>query len=113
VGKRKTIVIVAEGAHDSALTPITAEGVKTVLAEQLGLDTRVTQLGHTQRGGLPVALDRIFPTLQGFEAVDALLDATPETPSYMIGMKENVVVRVPLMEAVKMVRARVAVARSR
>jgi 6-phosphofructokinase 1 len=60
IGKRKTIVIVAEGAHDSDLNPINAEHVKTVLAEQLGLDTRVTCLGHTQRGGRPCALDRIL-----------------------------------------------------
>ena len=38
------------------------------------------------------------------EAVNALLDATPETPSYMIGIQESKVTRVPLMEAVKMVR---------
>lgn len=37
------------------------------------------------------------------DAVDALLEATPDTPSYMIGMQEHRVRRVPLMEAVKMV----------
>jgi 6-phosphofructokinase 1 len=60
VGKRKTIVIVAEGAHDADLNPIQAEHVKNVLSERLNLDTRVTCLGHTQRGGRPVALDRIL-----------------------------------------------------
>jgi 6-phosphofructokinase 1 len=84
-GKRKTIVIVAEGAHDADLQPIRAEYVKDVLTERLGLDTRVTTLGHTQRGGRPCAFDRILPTLQGEEAVKALLEATPDTPSYMIG----------------------------
>jgi 6-phosphofructokinase 1 len=44
------------------------------------------------------------PTLQGVEAVNALLQATPETPSYMIGLSENKVTRVPLMDAVAMVR---------
>lgn len=58
IGKRKTIVIVAEGAHDTNLQPIRADYVKDVLAERLGLDTRVTTLGHTQRGGKPCALDR-------------------------------------------------------
>ena len=33
----------------------------------------------------------------------ALLESTPETPSYMIGINENKIVRVPLMEAVKTV----------
>ncbi|OAX37383.1 6-phosphofructokinase [Rhizopogon vinicolor AM-OR11-026] len=104
-GKRKTIVIVAEGAHDADLEPIRAEYVKDVLSERLGLDTRVTTLGHTQRGGRPCAFDRILPTLQGEEAVKALLEATPDTPSYMIGVRENKITRVPLMEAVAMTRA--------
>lgn len=106
------------------LKPIRAEYVKTVLSERLGLDTRVTTLGHTQRGGRPCAWDRILvcyscilegisltqcgffpsqPTLQGVDAVAALLEATPETPSYMIGVQENKIIRIPLMEAVKMV----------
>jgi 6-phosphofructokinase len=43
------------------------------------------------------------PTLQGLDAVEALLDSTPDTPSYMIGIRENKITRVPLMEAVAMV----------
>ncbi|KAF8313509.1 phosphofructokinase-domain-containing protein [Cantharellus anzutake] len=101
IGKRKTIVIIAEGALDTQLNPIKPDHVKDVLQNRLGLDTRVTTLGHTQRGGKPCAMDRILPTLQGFEAVDALLSATPDTPSYMIGISENKITRVPLMEAVK------------
>ncbi|KAG6900685.1 hypothetical protein C0993_004995 [Termitomyces sp. T159_Od127] len=104
IGKRKTIVIVAEGAIDIELNPIKAEYVKEVLTTRLGLDTRVTTLGHTQRGGRPCAWDRVLPTLQGVEAVSVLLEATPETPSYMIGIKENKIMRVPLMEAVEMTR---------
>ncbi|KAF8575190.1 phosphofructokinase, partial [Ramaria rubella] len=103
-GKRKTIVIVAEGAHDAALNPIRPEQVKDILADRLGLDSRVTTLGHTQRGGKPCAWDRIMPTLQGVEAVHTLLEATPEKPSYMIGMNENKITRIPLMDAVKMTR---------
>lgn len=72
------------------------------MTERLGLDTRVTTLGHTQRGGRPCAYDRILPTLQGVEAVDALLESTPDTPSYMIGISENKITRIPLMEAVRM-----------
>ena len=63
MGKRKTIVIVAEGAHDKNLQPIRADAIKDVLSEKLGLDTRVTTLGHTQRGGRPVAWDRILVAL--------------------------------------------------
>ncbi|KAJ3573647.1 hypothetical protein NP233_g2299 [Leucocoprinus birnbaumii] len=104
IGKRKTIVIVAEGAHDAELNPIRAEYIKEVLTDRLGLDTRVTTLGHTQRGGPPCAMDRILPTLQGVEAVEAILEAKPGTPSYMIGIQENKIIRVPLMEAVEKTR---------
>jgi len=44
------------------------------------------------------------PTLQGVEAVEAILESTPGTPSYMIGVQENKIIRVPLMEAVEKVR---------
>jgi 6-phosphofructokinase 1 len=57
-------VIVAEGAHDAALNPIKPSYVKDVLTERLGLDTRVTTLGHTQRGGRPCAIDRIMVSLR-------------------------------------------------
>lgn len=101
-GMRKTIVIVAEGAIDSELNPISSDQVKDVLVDRLGLDTRVTTLGHVQRGGTAVAFDRLLATLQGVEAVDAVLTATPDTPSPMIGITENKVVRRDLMEAVKL-----------
>ncbi|BGP14347.1 hypothetical protein JCM10213_004474 [Rhodosporidiobolus nylandii] len=99
-GKRKTIVIVAEGAHDCLLNPITPNEIKDVLSNRLGLDTRVTTLGHTQRGGNPVAYDRILATLQGAEAVEAVLASTPDLPSPVIGIAENKITRQPLMEAV-------------
>lgn len=102
-GKRKTTVIVAEGAIDDQLNPITPEQVKEVLVE-LGLDTRITTLGHVQRGGTAVAYDRMLATLQGMEAVKAVLESTPSTPSPMIGILENKIVRQPLMEAVKLTK---------
>lgn len=57
-------MIVAEGAHDKDLQPIRADYVREVLTERLGLDTRVTTLGHTQRGGRPCAFDRILVGLR-------------------------------------------------
>ena len=63
VGKRKSIVIVAEGALDRNLKPIKPDYVKDILVDRLGLDTRVTTLGHTQRGGKPCAYDRILVSL--------------------------------------------------
>ncbi|KAK4058394.1 6-phosphofructokinase, alpha subunit [Microbotryomycetes sp. JL221] len=100
-GKRKTIVIVAEGAHDCNLNPISPDEIKDVLSDRLGLDTRVTTLGHTQRGGAPASYDRILATLQGVEAVQAVLESTPDTPSPVITSQENKIVRTPLMDAVK------------
>lgn len=103
-GKRKTIVIVAEGAIDSELNAISCEDVKDVLVE-LGLDTRVTTLGHVQRGGNAVAFDRMLATLQGVDAVDAILSATPDSPSPMIGITENKIVRRDLMESVALTKS--------
>lgn len=66
MGKRKTIVIVAEGARDKDGTKITPEDVRDLLANKsedgLGLDTRITTLGHVQRGGTAVAYDRMLGT---------------------------------------------------
>lgn len=104
-GKRKTIVIVAEGAISHQLDPISSKAVKDVLVDRLGLDTRITTLGHVQRGGTAVAFDRTIATLQGVEAVNAVLECTPETPSPMIGIAENKLVRRDLMEAVKLTKS--------
>ncbi|KAK3335424.1 phosphofructokinase-domain-containing protein [Cercophora scortea] len=102
LGKRKTIVIIAEGALDKQGGKITPTMVKDLLADKegLGLDTRITTLGHVQRGGTAVAYDRMLATLQGVEAVRAVLEATPETKTCFIAITENKIVRKPLMEAV-------------
>ncbi|KAI9663339.1 MAG: 6-phosphofructokinase, alpha subunit [Alyxoria varia] len=102
LGKRKTTVIVAEGAHDRQLNKITPGNVKDLLSDTLKLDTRITTLGHVQRGGTACAYDRMLSTLQGVEAVDAVLTATPDTPSPVICIVENKIVRKPLLDAVRM-----------
>ena len=101
-GKRKTTVIIAEGAHDRNLKKITPQMVKDLLSEKAKLDTRITTLGHVQRGGSPCAYDRWLSTLQGAEAVAAVLEATPDTLSPVISIVENQIVRKPLLEAVKL-----------
>ncbi|EMC92673.1 hypothetical protein BAUCODRAFT_257650 [Baudoinia panamericana UAMH 10762] len=100
MGKRKTIIVVAEGAHDRQLNPVTAGMVKDLLSQKVGLDTRVTTLGHVQRGGPPCCYDRMLATLQGVEAVNAVLESTPETPSPVICIVENKIVRKPLLDAI-------------
>lgn len=103
MGKRKTIVIVAEGARDRHGNKVTSGMVKDVLADKngLALDTRITTLGHVQRGGTAVAYDRMLGTLQGVEAVKAVLEATPETETCFIAITENSITRRPLMQAVQ------------
>ena len=56
-------------------------------------DTRVTILGHVQRGGAPSAFDRILGCRMGAEAVLALMDATPETEAVVVSLEGNTAVR--------------------
>jgi 6-phosphofructokinase 1 len=104
-GRRDSLVVVAEGAQDRAGNPITAELVKQTLEERLGEDTRVTILGHVQRGGAPSAFDRWMSTLIGHTAVEELIAATPEREPQLIGIRENRVTAAPLMECVAKTRA--------
>ncbi|CCF56730.1 hypothetical protein KAFR_0B04340 [Kazachstania africana CBS 2517] len=103
-GRRNNTIIVAEGALDDQLNPVTANDVKDALID-LGLDTKVTILGHVQRGGTAVAHDRWLATLQGVDAVRAVLENTPDTPSPLIGILENKIIRMPLMESVALTKS--------
>ncbi|KAI5295979.1 6-phosphofructokinase, alpha subunit, partial [Ascosphaera acerosa] len=100
-GKRRTIVIVAEGAQNRDLEKISSSFVKDILSQRLKLDTRVTVLGHIQRGGLPCVFDRWLATMQGVRAVQTILNSTPETPSYIITLNKNRIDRTPFMDAVR------------
>ncbi|XP_036198322.1 ATP-dependent 6-phosphofructokinase, platelet type isoform X1 [Myotis myotis] len=100
--KRLNIIIVCEGAIDTQNKPITSEQIRELVVKQLGYDTRVTILGHVQRGGTPSAFDRILASRMGVEAVVALLQATPETPACVVSLNGNQAVRLPLMECVQM-----------
>ncbi|XP_030629174.1 ATP-dependent 6-phosphofructokinase, platelet type [Chanos chanos] len=100
--KRLNIIIVAEGAIDSKNKPITTDYVKDLVVSRLGFDTRVTILGHVQRGGTPSAFDRILASRMGVEAVLALLEASPGTPACVVSLCGNQAVRLPLMECVQM-----------
>lgn len=99
-GRRDSIVIVAEGAHDRDGNPIDAAYIKKVLVDNLREDVRVTVLGHVQRGGTPSAFDRNLGTLMGNAAVEAVINATPDTEPQLIGLRNNRIVQAPLMECV-------------
>ncbi|XP_028987124.1 ATP-dependent 6-phosphofructokinase, platelet type-like isoform X1 [Betta splendens] len=100
--KRLNIIIVAEGAIDSHNKPITPDYIKDLVVRCLGFDTRVTILGHVQRGGTPSAFDRILASRMGVEAVLALLEASATTPACVVSLVGNQAVRLPLMECVQM-----------
>ncbi|XP_073705299.1 ATP-dependent 6-phosphofructokinase, platelet type isoform X8 [Garra rufa] len=101
-GSRLNIIIVAEGATDRHGNPISSNAVKDLVVRCLGFDTRVTILGHVQRGGTPSAFDRILASRMGVEAVLALLEASPGTPACVVSLCGNQAVKVPLMECVQM-----------
>ncbi|KAM9774620.1 ATP-dependent 6-phosphofructokinase, platelet type isoform X2 [Syngnathus typhle] len=100
--KRLNIIIVAEGAIDRNNKAITTDCIKDLVVKCLGFDTRVTILGHVQRGGTPSAFDRILASRMGVEAVLALLETTANTPACVVSLSGNQSVRLPLMECVQM-----------
>jgi len=104
-GQRLNIIIVAEGAIDREGKAITCADVKAVIDERLQMDTRITILGHIQRGGAPSAFDRILGCRMGAEAVLALMDATPDTEPCVVSLDGSVAVRVPLMKCVQKTQA--------
>ena len=65
-GKLHSIIIVAEGAAS-------AIEVGDEIRKRTGLETRITILGHLQRGGTPTALDRMLASRMGAKAVELLL----------------------------------------
>ncbi len=99
-GRRDSIVVAAEGAHDRDGRRITAVEVKELLERELGEEVRLTILGHVQRGGSPSAFDRYMSTVLGAAAVHEALAAAPGDPPQLIGMRNNRVTRTPLGECV-------------
>ena len=116
-GRRYTIVVVAEGASlkggkqvvqrevKTSAEPIRLGGIGEVVTHEIesrtGIETRVTVLGHVQRGGTPTARDRNLATLFGIEAVRAAAEG--ETGIY-VALKGNKVTRLPLRQAAQGIR---------
>jgi 6-phosphofructokinase 1 len=99
-GRRHATVIFAEGARHTDGLPIQAETIQNILEKRMGVEARVTVLGHVQRGGTASAFDRVLATRLGVAAVDHLLDSPPETPPSMIGLVNNEATATPLDEVV-------------
>lgn len=81
-------------------------GIGQYLSEKItamsGAETRVTVLGHTQRGGISSPLDRILASAFGVAAVELIAN---EKYDYMVTWQERSVKAVPILEAIKNYRA--------
>jgi 6-phosphofructokinase 1 len=95
--KRKklvNLVVVAEG-HSSG----GASGVAEILKQHLpNLDTRVTILGHIQRGGSPTCIDRLIASRMGYHAVESLLEGRHNV---MVGIFNNAMHYTPIEIAIR------------
>ncbi|MHB1843675.1 MAG: 6-phosphofructokinase [Deltaproteobacteria bacterium] len=111
-GKYFSIVVVAEGAKlaEGQLPPAKLDefgherlgGIGQVIADEIekrtGFETRVTVLGHIQRGGSPTAHDRVLATRFGVFAADLVAQGDF---GKMAALHGNEIVAVPLAEAVR------------
>lgn len=92
--KSSMIVVVAEGDDAGGANDV-AKRVQQLHPE---LDTRVTILGHIQRGGAPSALDRVLASQMGNAAVNALMQ---QKTNVMIGIVDKKVIYTPFEKAIK------------
>jgi 6-phosphofructokinase 1 len=91
-GKTHAIIINAEGSGHS-----TTDLANALEAMDVGFTTRVTILGHIQRGGSPTAYDRLLASRMGVKAVEALLEGKS---GLMTGLKSRGIEYVPLEEVI-------------
>ncbi|MBS7620795.1 6-phosphofructokinase [Candidatus Bathyarchaeota archaeon] len=112
-GRNFSLIVVAEGAKPKGgkeivyservdeFGHISLGGIGYYLAKEIeqrtGIETRVVVLGHLQRGGSPTAFDRILATRFGVSAVDL---AHEGKFGYMVALKGNQIVPVPLKDVV-------------
>ncbi|MEM2466128.1 MAG: 6-phosphofructokinase [Candidatus Bathyarchaeia archaeon] len=112
-GRNFSLIVVAEGAKPKGgkeivyserideFGHISLGGIGYYLAKEIeqrtGIETRVVVLGHLQRGGSPIAFDRIIATRFGVAAVDLAHEGKFD---YMVALKGNQIVSVPLKDVV-------------
>ncbi len=112
-GKKFSIIVIAEGARpvdgEVTATKSTEVGYENVLLggvgrklmgdikQQIDIEMRVTVLGHLQRGGIPVAYDRILATQFGVKAFELVLE---KKFGQMVAYKQHDIISVPITEAV-------------
>ncbi len=91
-GKTHAIIINAEG---SAIR--TTELAQHIDQMDVGFKTRMTILGHIQRGGSPTAYDRLLASRMGVKAVEALVEGTHNV---MTGLKGKGIEFIPLLDVI-------------
>jgi len=89
-GKRSSIVVIAEVDQPGVSFQIARE-----VKDKTGSDSRVSILGHIQRGGAPTARDRVLASRLGVAAVQALLDGKG---GYMVGEINREIAYTPLKD---------------
>jgi phosphofructokinase-like protein len=107
---RSSVVVVAEGAaplsgtvdwtppigkFGSIVAGAVGEMVRHEIEDRTGFDSRLTVLGHVQRGGTPTPTDRILGSRFGVAAVNAVRDGES---GVMVGVQGESMVRVPIAE---------------
>jgi 6-phosphofructokinase 1 len=113
-GRTFSIIVVSEGAMPEGADGPRAEqeldafgharlgGIAVELERQIeertGFESRMTILGHVQRGGTPTAYDRVLATRFGVAALDAVSDGAF---GQMVALQAADIVRVPLDEALR------------
>ncbi len=114
-GKNFSIVVVAEGAKpkdkDSVITRTAkvdefghvmlggvGEYVGKEIEKRTGMETRVTILGHIQRGGTPTPFDRVLATRMGVKAADLVKEGDF---GKMVALQCGKIVSIPIEEAIK------------
>ena len=88
-GKKHSIIIVAEGV-------MSGYELGKIIKEKTDMDTRVSVLGHVQRGGSPTVTDRVLASRLGARAVELLLEGKG---GRAVGIEKNVIVDYDIIEA--------------
>lgn len=88
-GKKHSIIIIAEGVMSGI-------DFAKLIEDKSGFETRVTVLGHIQRGGSPTAFDRVLASRLGAEAVELIIK---NKPGHMVGIRNNKIISLPFEEA--------------
>jgi 6-phosphofructokinase 1 len=91
-GKTHFLIVVAEGVGQSDV-------IAREIQEMTGMESRVTVLGHVQRGGSPTVRDRVLATEMGYHAVE-LLDQG--IGNRIVGLKDGKVYDIDLQEGLAM-----------